>query len=146
MSWRPPRKEQEKKTPKIDLRVWKRPAKKATPEVLGAIVRDLALGLTRAQACAAAGVSPAALAQWEKRPEYQGLRAATEAARIKYILEKIEACDYSSGDWKRLKFFLEFAFPDQFVPGIAMAQQNNFFLDEQRSRELSERARRLLES
>lgn len=126
--------------------VFKKPARKATPEVLAGILEDLALGLTRAQACAAHGVHVNSLKQWEKRPEFEGLRAKTEAARIKFLLQKISECDSNSGDWKRYKFFLETRWPEQFGQGILMAQQNNFFLDEVKSRELSDRAKRLLES
>lgn len=125
--------------------IWK-PARKATPEVIQAIIEDLALGLTRAQACAAAGISEDSLARWEKRPEFEGLRARTEATRIKFLLQKIADCEMYAGDWKRWSWFLEKRFPEQFGQGILMAQQNNFFLDDNKSRELSDRARRLLDS
>ena len=127
--------------------VFKKPARKATPEVLAGILEDLALGLTRAQACAAHGVHENSLKKWEKRPEFSDLRAKTEAARIKYLLGKIEQCADQSKDWKGHSFQLEKRFPEQFGQGGALlAQQNNFFFDDVKSRELSERAKRLMES
>ena len=126
--------------------VFKKPARKATPEVLAGILEDLALGLTRAQACAAHDVSIRALEYWEKRPEFDGLRAKTEAVRIKFILKKIANCEMYAGDWKRWSWFLEKCFPEQFGQGILMAQQNNFFFDDAKSKELSDRAKRLLNS
>lgn len=121
-------------------------AYKASKEVIQSILDDLALGLTRAQACAAAGVNEDSLAKWEKRPEFAGLRAKTEAARIKALLQKIDQCSAYSGDWKRHCWQLEKSFPEQFGDRTLFAQQNNFFLDDHKSRELSDRAKRLLDS
>jgi hypothetical protein len=126
-----------------------RRARKDSPEVIESILADLARGLTRSQACAAAGINQETFAQWERRPEYPDLRAKAEAARIKYVLDKIESCDFSTGggDWKRWKFFLEKAFPKQFGddPAMLMAlQQNNFYsLPEEQARLINERVQRL---
>lgn len=121
-------------------------AYKATKEVIQGILDDLALGLTRAQACAAHGVNEDTLAKWEKRKEFPGLRAQTEAARIKALLEKIDKCSAYSGDWKRHSWQLEKSFPEQFGDKTLFAQQNNFYIEDNKSRELSDRARRLLDS
>jgi YVTN family beta-propeller protein len=43
----------------------------------------------------------------QKKPEFPQLRARKEAARIKDMQARIEACDSGSGDWKRFQWFLK---------------------------------------
>ena len=118
---------------------------KATPKLIEIILADIAQGRTREQACARNGVSVSAFRDWEQRPEYSDLRSRAEAARIKYILSKIEQCDSKTGgDWKRYQWFLKCKFPQQFgdQPMIAL-QQNNFNLSEERKQEIDARVERI---
>jgi hypothetical protein len=117
---------------------------KATPELLERIVEDIAAGLTDEQACAANGVSVRQLYEWQKKPEFPQLRARKEAARIKDMQARIEACDSGSGDWKRFQWFLKCKFPNQFgdQPLVALTQ-NNYQISEERAREIDARVKRL---
>jgi hypothetical protein len=118
---------------------------KATPELLERILEDIAAGLTDEQACAANGLGVRQLYEWQKRPEFQDLRARKEAARIKDMQARIEACDSGSGDWKRFQWFLKCKFPQQFgdQPLVALTQ-NNYQISEERAREIDARVKRLL--
>jgi hypothetical protein len=62
----------------------------ATPELIEAVLSDLARGLTREWACALNGVSHDTWQRWEKRPEFSELRARAIGARVKHLLERLE--------------------------------------------------------
>jgi hypothetical protein len=102
---------------------------KATPELLQAILDDLSRGLTREQACAVNGVSDEQFSQWEKRPEYPGLRARAQATRIRALVQ-LKAIA-GEKDWKSWAWDLERIFPDQFAKpsdsetNINLTQNNN---------------------
>jgi hypothetical protein len=61
----------------------------ATPELIEAVLSDLARGLTREWACALHGISHDLWEKWEKRPEFAGLRARAIGARVKYLLGRL---------------------------------------------------------
>jgi hypothetical protein len=119
---------------------------KTTPERIEAILADIANGLTKEQACACNGVSATSFRKWEERPEFPDLRARAQGLRIKALLAKLEAAAESGNStWKSWAWEVEKLYRTQFGDEIMFAQQNNFYLDEQKSRELSDKARRLLE-
>jgi hypothetical protein len=62
----------------------------ATPELIEAVLSDLARGLTREWACALNGISHDSWARWEKRPEFAELRARAIGARVKYLIGQLE--------------------------------------------------------
>jgi RNA polymerase-interacting CarD/CdnL/TRCF family regulator len=91
-------------------------------------------------------VSAASFRKWEERPEFPDLRARAQGLRIKALLAKLEAAAESGNStWKSWAWEVEKLYRTQFGDEIMFAQQNNFYLDEQKSRELSDKARRLLE-
>jgi hypothetical protein len=120
---------------------------KATPARIKAILRDLALGLTREQACAANGCSLDAFQAWEKRPEFADLRAKAQAARIKYLLKAKDQAIRQKLDWKGIAWDLEKAFRSQFGDLAKLtihASQHNWTLPEEKAREIHDREARLL--
>jgi len=99
---------------------------KATPELLQAILDDLARGLTREQACAINGVSRSNFSLWELRPEFEDLRARAQAARILALMERKQQYAEAHLDWKSVAWDLERTFKDQFAdPNKAPALQVN---------------------
>jgi hypothetical protein len=121
---------------------------KATPARIKAILRDLALGLTREQACAANGCSVDAFQAWEKRPEFHDLRAKAQAARIKYLLKAKDQAIKNKLDWKGIAWDLEKAFRSQYGDPSPSAginvQQNTYTISVEQSRQLEERHAKLL--
>lgn len=115
---------------------------KATPERLQAILDDIARGLTIEQACACNGCSHDSFQNWLKKPENLVLRAQSEAARIKDMMQRIEQCGYGNGDWKRFQWFLQCKFPAQFGDQSHLqifAQQNNYQITDDKAREIDVR-------
>ena len=118
---------------------------KATPELIEAILEDVASGLTYEQACALHDVSARQVQEWQNKPEFPLLRARKEAARIKDMQRRIMNCTHQDGDWKRYQWFLKCKFPQQFgdQPMINLTQ-NNYQLPEAKAKEIDARVQRLL--
>lgn len=122
----------------------------ATKELIEAILADLARGLTKAQACAANGITDRTLRNWEKRKEFPDLKDKADAIIIKDMLKKIEQCNNprEEGDWKRWQWLLQKRFPKQFGddPMLLAMQQNNYYqLPEEKTKEIDARVQRLLD-
>jgi len=128
-------------------RIWEGRPTKATPERIDAILKAIAKGLTREQACAKNDVSLDQFSEWEKRPEFPGLRAKALASRAESLLDKIEFDDPSG--WQRLAWLLERpkCFGNQFVdPTKASVQvntQQNFVITKEQITEIEAQRARL---
>jgi hypothetical protein len=85
--------------------------------------------------------------EWEKRPEFSGLRAKAQGLRKQALLDKIEAA--GRNDWRCWAWLLERTFPEQFGNPAKVqicAQQNNYEnyqLSEEKAKEIDARAQRL---
>ena len=127
----------------------KRRLTKATSERIEAILDDIANGLTKEQACTCNGVSATSFREWERRAEFPDLRAKAQGLRIKALLAKQEAAAQAGEQWlwKHYTWSLEKIYRSQYGDSSALVfyEQYNYQISEERSRELSERARQLLQ-
>jgi hypothetical protein len=102
-----------------------RPAK-GTPNRIAAILDDIALGMTEEQAVAGNGVHITTWCDWKNKPEFEGLRAKAQYARLKVLLTKQET---DPDDWRRWGWQLERIFRTQFGDpakiGVQINQQFN---------------------
>jgi hypothetical protein len=120
----------------------------ATPELIEAVLGDLAHGLTREWACALNGISHDLWQQWEKRPEFAGLRARAIGARVKYLLGRLEV-EENPAIAKSLQWLLERtkSYQNQFAPpspGFALGIQQNFTISVEQARQIEDQRTRLL--
>jgi hypothetical protein len=116
---------------------------KAAPELLEKILEALARGFSREEACAMNHVSADVLENWEKKPEFPGLRARAKAARKEGLLQKIER----SEEWKSAAWLLERNYKEEFgrdSVNVLNMQQNNYQLPEAKAKEIDARVQRLL--
>ena len=133
-----------KPTPKPKRKIG-RPTK-ASPERIQGILASIARGLTREQACAVNDVSDEAFTQWERRPEFLGLREKALGARANLLLSKIES---EPAGWQRFAWLLERpkSFRDQFADPLKLhigSQQNNYTVTAERAAEIDAQRRRVM--
>jgi hypothetical protein len=95
---------------------------KATDELLGAILDDLALGLTEQEACAGNGIAAETFCRWKSLPEFEELRAKAKYHQIKRLLHKQET---EPMDWKRWQWRLQVTARDQFGDPTKVGVQIN---------------------
>jgi len=99
---------------------------KGTPDRIAAILDDIALGMTEEQAVAGNGVHITTWCDWKNKPEFEGLRAKAQYARLKVLLAKQET---DPDDWRRWGWQLERIFRTQFGDpakiGVQINQQFN---------------------
>ena len=121
---------------------------KATPKLIQAVLDDLARGLNREQACAVNGISHDQWEVWERRPEFPGLRAKAVGTRIKSLVTRLEQ-EENPAVARSIQWLLERtkSYENLFAaPAVTFFEQNNNFqFPDEKSRELSARAQRLLE-
>jgi hypothetical protein len=89
----------------------------ATPELIEAVLSDLARGLTREWACALNGISHDSWERWEKRPEFAELRARAIGVRVKYLIGQLET-EENLARAKSIQWLLERnkSYQNQFAP------------------------------
>jgi hypothetical protein len=108
----------------------------ATPELIEAVLSDLARGLTREWACALNGISHDSWERWEKRPEFAELRARAIGARVKYLIGQLET-EENLARAKAIQWLLERnkSYQNQFAPpatnGFQFTQNNLMFTEQQ---------------
>jgi hypothetical protein len=120
----------------------------ATPELIEAVLGDLAHGLTREWACALNGISHDLWQQWEKRPEFAGLRARAIGARVKYLLGRLEV-EENPAISESLQWLLERtkSYDNQFAAPVQMpfgVQNNTFMISVEKAREIEDMRAKLL--
>ena len=110
------------------------------------LIADIARGVPIKIACAAVGISDHTFPNWlDSRPEFA---QALAAKKQEIILEWLGVVLTGTKEWRGAAWALERVFPDAFAPkppNVAIFEQNNYQLSEERSRELDLRARRLLQ-
>jgi hypothetical protein len=79
---------------------------KASPQLIEAVLADIAVGLTRGWACAAHGISDKTWSNWEKRKDFPMLRARTTGTRVKYLLGRLEK-ETNPGVARSIQWMLE---------------------------------------
>jgi hypothetical protein len=103
----------------------------ATPELIEAVLSDLARGLTREWACTLNGISHDSWERWEKRPEFAELRARAIGARVKYLIGQLEV-EENIARAKSIQWLLERnkSYQNQFAPPAEKFSftQNNLVL------------------
>ena len=114
------------------------------------LMTDVAEGVPVPIASMAVGIDPKTFYRWlDERPEFAQMLAAEKQRVIREALAGIRSCSTKEKEFRHLTWFLEHVFPEAFAASDrfaqSFAQQSNFYIDEARSRELSERAKRLLE-
>jgi len=120
---------------------------KATPELLEAILADMALGLTEEEACALSGIDDATFYRWKQRPEFRNLRARAAAVRIKERLAKKDAAAAAGNScWKSYAWDLEKVYRNRFGEDklTLNAQQNNFMITREEAREIDAQVERIM--
>jgi hypothetical protein len=121
---------------------------KATPQLIQAVLDDLARGLNREWACAMNGCSHDQWQEWEKRPEFAGLRARAIGTRVKYLVSRLEV-EENPAISKSLQWLLERtkSYDNQFAAPVQMpfgVQNNTFMISVEKAREIEETRAKLL--
>ena len=121
---------------------------KATPQLIEAVLGDLARGLNREWACAVNGCSHDQWQEWEKRPEFAGLRARAIGTRVKYLLSRLEV-EENPAIAKSLQWLLERirSYENQFAAPVQMpfgVHNNTFMISVEKAREIEDMRAKLL--
>jgi hypothetical protein len=99
----------------------------------------------REWACAVKNCSHDQWQEWEKRPEFAGLRARAIGTRVKYQVSRLET-EENPAISKSLRWLLERtkSYENQFAaPALTIFEQNNYQLSEERARAIEARVQRL---
>jgi hypothetical protein len=120
---------------------------KKTEELLAAVLEDMSLGMSEAQACGGHDIRPETFSRWKNLPEYESLRAKAQFCRLKGLLAKMEA---EPGDWRKWAWQLErgqyrIQFGDPAKIGVQVNQQFNGSGNPGMSQEALEETRKRLD-